>query len=57
MNKKYLIKINDELEGWDVIEKSGIESEEGNEDSVVATFYEYDKAVNYVKRLNHSYLS
>lgn len=51
--EKFLLKTNDELEGWDVIERDGIQSEEGVEDSVVATFYEKDKAFKYLGTLNN----
>jgi hypothetical protein len=49
---KFVIKVNQELEGWDIVEVNGIQSDEGFEDSVVATFYEQERAILYCKILN-----
>ena len=55
--KKYYLQNNNDLEGWDVLERDGIHMEEGWEDSVIATFYEKVKALKYVEFLNNNYLS
>jgi len=49
---KFDIRINDELEGFDIIELDGIRWDEGNEDAIVATFYDKKKAIAYVNMLN-----
>lgn len=49
----YYIGLNDELEGWEVMEKDAIHTEDyGAEDTVVATFYDYEKALDYEEYLN-----
>lgn len=50
--EKFYIRVNEDFEGWDVIEREGIESEEGNEDSHVATFYDQEKLIQYMLLLN-----
>ncbi len=35
---QFEIRVNDELEGWDLISLNSIETEEGLEDEVIATF-------------------
>ena len=49
---RFYIKANPDLEGWNIIEKDGIQSEEGFEDSVIATFYEFERVVLYCDLLN-----
>lgn len=49
---KYSIEVNEELEGYDIIERDSIETEEGNGDRVMATFYEKDEAYVFVNILN-----
>ena len=49
---RFYIKANQDLEGWNIIEKDGIQSEEGFEDSVIATFYEFERVVLYCDLLN-----
>jgi hypothetical protein len=50
--KKFYLKTNFDLEGWDIVERNGIQSDEGMEDSIVSTFFDIDKAVEYLKYLN-----
>lgn len=51
---KFELMVNDELEGWDIVENGGIDSDEGVEDSVIATFYEREKAYLYLSILNEA---
>lgn len=55
--KPFYLITNEDLEGWDVVERDGIKTEEGNEDSVVATFFDKPIALQYVDKLNEEALT
>ena len=52
MKNRFFLVENEELEGFDLMDRDAIKSPEGLEDAVVATFYELDKAVLLTSILN-----
>lgn len=49
---RFDIRINNDLEGWEIIEIDAIMSDKGLEDAIVATFYDKIHAVAYLNFLN-----
>lgn len=46
----YVLRENLKLDGWDIVRENGLGDE--GEEHVVATFYEYIKATDYLQFLN-----
>lgn len=48
----FYIRVNRDLEGWDIIAKDDNESEEAKDGRVVATFYDVSEASDYMMTMN-----
>ena len=46
---KYYFEANNELEGYDLIEKDAIDTSEGKMDAIIATVYDIDGLMDYLR--------